>query len=322
MTLRLVPRDAPPPALEPVVETCVTCGAPAGTPYCARCGERRAADRPYTWHSLVDELWDAFSPVDGRVGRTLLTLLRRPGELTAAYMRGVRMPYVPPLRLFLLVNVVFFLNASIGERVRIALPHARAWTGGNRSFDTPLWVHLTNTAHARVARRLVRQHVPPRRGESAIAYNARIDRDYRPRFDAESTTQAKTLLIAMVPMFALLIGAVEWRRRRHAVQHLVLATHAIALLLLIVVAAQWVVGLPEAAALALSDSSPDAANQDLLITVPMLAAFALWLRGALRRAYGDGPIAATIKAVALALGFGLVLFAYRALLFVTTLYAT
>src|SRR5437868_637365 len=102
MTLPTVRRPiayAPPVASAADVERCVTCGAStAGTPYCATCGERRAADRPRSLAALGEELWDAFSPVDGRIARTLWSLVRRPGELTVAYMRGVRLPYVPPLR--------------------------------------------------------------------------------------------------------------------------------------------------------------------------------------------------------------------------------
>src|SRR5919107_6149533 len=104
---------APPLGASAALDRCVTCGAPAGTPFCPTCGERRGADRPRSLAALGEELWDAFSPVDGRIARTLASLVRRPGELTSAYMRGVRLPFVPPLRLFLLVNLAYFLYASV-----------------------------------------------------------------------------------------------------------------------------------------------------------------------------------------------------------------
>ena len=279
----------------PDVERCVTCGAAAGTPYCASCGERRAADRPRSLAALVEEIWDAFSPVDGRIGRTLWSLVRRPGELTVAYMRGVRAPYMPPLRLFLIVNVLFFLHASLSLSTRVPVPgigRVRLTFGGNRMLDTPLAVHLGGVAHKRVARRFLRERVPPRAGEDSAAYAARITRDYAPAFDRNSTTQAKSLVIALVPLFAVLVAALEWRRRRFALQDVVFATHTMAFLLLLVIAAQYVIGFPMGIALLAAHAHPTAGDVDTLLSFGVGTPLFVWLAIGLRRAYGDGRVAA------------------------------
>lgn len=321
----VAPPHAAGAAVDRPAESCVTCGAPSSTPFCARCGERRAADRPRALGAIVEEAWDAFSPVDGRLGRTVASLVRRPGELAAEYMRGVRLPYVPPLRLFLLVNVLFFLHASMSWETRVRLPGVGPMTvsvGGNRTFDTPLAVHVSQTAHQKLARAMVLRRVPIRPGETAAAYNGRLTREYAPRFDRNSTTQAKSLVIAMVPMFALLVAALERRRRRPALQHLVFSLHAMAVMLVVISVTRYIVGIPIAVLHNAAGRTWSASTLDLMASLPMLAALALWLRAGLRRAYDDGPLAATLKALALAAGFGLVLFAYRALLFVTTVLTT
>jgi len=45
-------------------------------------------------------------------GQALLALLQHPGELTLAWTRGVRKPYVAPFQLFLIANVLFFALQS------------------------------------------------------------------------------------------------------------------------------------------------------------------------------------------------------------------
>jgi hypothetical protein len=65
-------------------ERCVSCGLPAGTAFCPRCGERRAADRRYSILHFAHEGAQAFTNADGSLLRTLRILLRRPGELAAA----------------------------------------------------------------------------------------------------------------------------------------------------------------------------------------------------------------------------------------------
>ena len=44
--------------------------------------------------------------------RTLRTLFGRPGELTRQYLAGRRQHYTPPLRLYLVVSLLFFLTMS------------------------------------------------------------------------------------------------------------------------------------------------------------------------------------------------------------------
>jgi hypothetical protein len=61
---------------------------------------------------------------------------------------------------------------------------------------------------------------------------------------------------------------------------------------------------------------------DSLATGVLAIAFGVYVTLALRRAYGDGWVAAFAKAAALWLGLGVVLSAYRFVLFFTTLWTT
>jgi hypothetical protein len=63
-------------------------------------------------HLLHDLLTDIAS-FDSRVLRTIQALFLKPGELPAAFREGRTQRYVPPIRLYLFVSLIFFLFLSI-----------------------------------------------------------------------------------------------------------------------------------------------------------------------------------------------------------------
>jgi hypothetical protein len=87
---------------------CPTCGRTVTTRYCATCGESAVSPRENTLRGLAERLFQAFTSIDTKTARSVWTLIRHPGELTVSWMKGVRKPYVAPITLFLLVNVLFF----------------------------------------------------------------------------------------------------------------------------------------------------------------------------------------------------------------------
>jgi len=51
--------------------------------------------------------------IDGRLFLTLKTLLLKPGRLTIEYCNGKRKTYTPPLRMYLVISIIFFLLISL-----------------------------------------------------------------------------------------------------------------------------------------------------------------------------------------------------------------
>src|SRR4051794_38930904 len=98
------------PPLEQTPEArCANCEAPVSGFYCAECGQRTGDLRP-TVRELISDVTRYFLRVDGKFLRTLRQLAK-PGFLTQEYLRGRREAYEKPFRLFVVVNVLFFLAA-------------------------------------------------------------------------------------------------------------------------------------------------------------------------------------------------------------------
>ncbi|XQW84160.1 DUF3667 domain-containing protein [Thalassotalea piscium] len=90
-------------------KTCENCHAKVVGTYCGECGQSTESSLKYFWSVILHLLDDIFS-FDSRASRTLFPLLLNPGFLTKEYIAGRRVHYVPPLRLYLFISIIFFLS--------------------------------------------------------------------------------------------------------------------------------------------------------------------------------------------------------------------
>jgi len=86
---------------------CENCGAPMAGPFCAQCGQAAVDYRRSFRHVIVDVL-DSFLNWDSKFFATIGWLIVRPWHLTSQFLAGRRVRYVHPLRLYLLVSILFF----------------------------------------------------------------------------------------------------------------------------------------------------------------------------------------------------------------------
>ncbi|MEM7582600.1 MAG: DUF3667 domain-containing protein [Acidobacteriota bacterium] len=96
-------------AIEPY--RCLDCGAEALGRYCSQCGQETREQRAPMFELFRDVL-DHLS-VDSKLPRSLYALVLKPGLLTNHYLAGRRTSYVKPLRMYLVLSVVFFLLFSL-----------------------------------------------------------------------------------------------------------------------------------------------------------------------------------------------------------------
>ena len=95
-------------------EKCPNCGAPMIGPYCAVCGQERDTHRRSVY-GLVGDLIEDIVSFDSRILRTARALLLQPGELPEAFREGRTRRYVPALRLYFFVSLIFFLVLGVAH---------------------------------------------------------------------------------------------------------------------------------------------------------------------------------------------------------------
>lgn len=108
----------------------MNCSTPLYGSFCAGCGQRAVPPHP-TVRELAGDAWQELTGYDGRIMATLRGLAR-PGFLTREYAEGRRAHYLPPLRVYLIVSVVYFVIAASAPEEVTSRPSTIAGPGGMR----------------------------------------------------------------------------------------------------------------------------------------------------------------------------------------------
>ena len=283
--------------------TCVTCGHEAQGSFCACCGEKRRGDHDFSLRHVLAEAAEAFFHVDSKIFLTLRTLVTRPGKLTSEFFLGRRKPYMSPLQTFFVCNLLFFVLQPL-TGLEILAP-------GLHTFENN--PTIKTMAVRLVDRRLAHDHLS--------RTNEQQFHDFSTRFYRNAHLQAKSLILVLAPMLAVIIAILNVRRRRYFSQHLIFSLHVYAWWLLWLLANLVIVALVLVVS-NLASEHTDLRLFDLVVTSLEFGGLGVYLFFASRQFYQDKLIPALVKGVALTFcAYGLFL-VYRLMLFFTVLYST
>ncbi|MQA41920.1 DUF3667 domain-containing protein [Rugamonas aquatica] len=87
--------------------TCPNCEAVVSGHFCANCGQEAILHHAST-REFLHEFVGHYVALEGKLWGTVMRLLFRPGALTLEYIRGRRVRFVQPLRLYLTLSLLFF----------------------------------------------------------------------------------------------------------------------------------------------------------------------------------------------------------------------
>jgi len=250
--------------------------------------------RDLTLRGLFDQLTQAITNIDGRLIRSLRYLVARPGFLTAAYLRGQRMPYIGPVQLFLIANVLFFTTESLS---------------GGKVFTTPLDSHLHTQPWSSTAELLVTHRLEAKRTTLAL---------YSPLFDRAMAVNARSFIMLMALSFAPVAWAVFRGNKRSLFVHTLFSLHLYAFMLLLLCVATSVPRID----LWLGGAGFASERLDHIIAVVLLAASAIYLYVAMGKVYGTRGFVRALKTALLTVGIAGIVLGYRFTLLLFTLYTT
>jgi hypothetical protein len=193
-------------------------------PYCSACGQH-AHESARGISILLHDAWHLMTHVDGRFWRTMYMLLLKPGYLTREYFAERRARYLPPVRLYLVLSVLFFTFSFVGPRTVLLGPNAdpaRTAPVARASFF--------GTQDCRTIQSSLPwfEHLMRRSCQRNFALNGEPVR-------AMFVSYIPKMMFVFLPVMAAVMLLLYWRPRRYYVEHLVffLHTHAAIFLLLL-----------------------------------------------------------------------------------------
>jgi len=306
----LTPAGPAAPAPAAAGARCDNCGAAVAGRYCGNCGQR--LEPPV--HSLGHFLTVAFEDVthaDSRLWRTLAALLFKPGYLTREFLAGRRARYLPPVRLYLVLSVAFFLWAAATHSQPAVVSVSTDDHGvPRRARVTPL-TEATSIpgSGARPGESIEQRN---QRECSMIDYDGPWSAQLRPALQKACVRirgdNARSLMenfwhnvpramFVFLPLIAALMMLMYWRPRHYYVEHLLLLIHNHAFVFLVLPLA-WM----------LTRLLPFAGGW---VDLAMFLYVAWYVYRSMRAVYGQGRALTLAKFAALAvcyLLFGMVFF--------------
>lgn len=212
-----------------MAEACANCGEILAGAYCQACGQKRIRDQDRRLGHLLGQAFAVVTDLDGRFLRSLRALLFQPGRLSRDYLEGKRRSWMSPMALFLLANVLYFvMPLGITD---FNLPLHNQLDGQPHSALTRGWVEARIARRDAAARERWAGLPEAERPASAPGYALS---DYSRAYNARTGDVGKALIVVHIPLLALGLWAVFWRRRRYFAEHVVVATHFFTFLLLFV----------------------------------------------------------------------------------------
>ncbi|MBI5858702.1 MAG: DUF3667 domain-containing protein [Sphingobacteriales bacterium] len=87
---------------------CLNCGTIVQGKYCHNCGQENVEPKETFWHMVTHFFYD-ITHFDSNFFTTVKDLLFKPGFLSKEYMKGRRVSYLHPVRVYVFTSAIFFL---------------------------------------------------------------------------------------------------------------------------------------------------------------------------------------------------------------------
>ena len=216
--------------------------------FCPHCGQENN-DNNVSFGTFIGDFFSNYFSFDTRIGRSIQPFFLRPGYLTNQFNDGKRTRYVHPLRLYLVVSLVFFFLISLQVDFSIDNTSTEEFGWGavngildldslekdsielikNIVLDANLSDEEALDSLAQIGQKDLVVRVDSLRtdwfGKRAFGQGRRLARLGLRFFVATLIKNLPFVLLVAMPLFALLLKGLYVRRRVLYVQHLVHTLH-------------------------------------------------------------------------------------------------
>lgn len=245
---------------------CLNCHAALAGRWCQSCGQKRLEPEDRKLKSLMGEFVSELTNLDGRVLRSFTWLIIRPGRLASDYLRGVRKRYLSPVALFLLANVAFFFAPTLTD------------------FAQPLRSHVSVQPYSGIAKAMVNTHL----SAAGVSFEK-----FETQFEQRQNDIAKTLLFLHIPILALGLLLLHFRRDLLLADHALVACYVMAFVMLHSLLTPRLLGL--FASLFTDPASLSMATRTWILRIGLIAPLLAWLYFLLRGAFAQPAWLAALK---------------------------
>lgn len=283
------------PLQQPAEIKCITCGHTHTGKYCPECGEKVLDHEDKRIVVFFEEFFHLLFHADSKFLRSLKSLFAKPGRLTSDYTAGRRKIYTPPLTLFFIGNVLYFLIAPVD----IVSSHYISQTKGQ----------LYSKSIAAAA-------------EKKMAARKWTEAQMEEHYNEETSHISKMMLIVLVFLFSIPVSLLFFNRSGYYSDHLVFATELVSFMVYcLFLLTPWLFTLVYVLfAELLKYHINDSVLNSYAGVLPLLLVLWIWIAAAAKRVYKQNWAWTLSKTLLICISTAPIILLYRYILFYLTLW--
>ena len=207
---------------------CPNCSARLETSdtYCSRCGQANH-DLNIPLKHLLEEAIEGIFHFDIKSVRTLKALVFKPGFVTLEFIKGKRVQYVPPVRLYIFISFLFFLLLSLSPG-----KHEPISTANSPSTPNVITFYNINSQELRGLEQAQLDSLMQSRGVALTILNrymvrqmSRISTEGQVEFNHLLMKGISYMMFALMPLFALFVFLLNRKKAQYYIGTLVFSIH-------------------------------------------------------------------------------------------------
>ncbi|MFY0713266.1 DUF3667 domain-containing protein [Seonamhaeicola sp. NFXS20] len=178
------------------LQVCKNCNEPLKGLYCSHCGEKIVESQDFSIKIILTQFFSGLFNIDAKFYKTFINLIFKPGKLTVQYIEGVRKPFMKPIQVFLISNVLFFILLTQADILKIP---SKYYFNSGREINIEQKLDKNNYSKVMLMQ----------------------------DFDIKSSNLSKSLVIIILPLMALVLLVLNFKTKFLYGMHIIFAMHYI-----------------------------------------------------------------------------------------------
>lgn len=177
---------------------CISCHQTLKGRFCYDCGEKVVESKDFFLKTLLQQFLDGLTNFDSKFLKSFYYLLLKPGQLSLNYINGLRVPFMKPFQLFIVINILFFFFLGDADIFRIP---AKWYFTDEISLDNKL--------------------------SEAVTIDV-----FKQKYDSESLINSKLYIFILLPFFSLIFWLINWNKKINYGKHFIFSIHYLSFFML------------------------------------------------------------------------------------------
>lgn len=185
----------------PLTETtsmhvCKNCSNQFEGKYCNQCGEKVIHHHDRSILHFLEGVFHIITHADAKLFRNLRLMLLKPGFVSKNFIEGIRQPYLKPIPMFFVGNLIYFLFPVF------------------ETFTTSLASQRQFQPYSEMVQTIVDKKVEAK----GITLEALEE-----KYNAKTSSLSKLMLILFVPALAVVFSILNFKKSRYFADHLLIS---------------------------------------------------------------------------------------------------